>query len=331
MIKLRSPFFGHDPRLALAALWLAFALWPFIAPNDYLLSLGTTLLINILLVASLDLLVGWTGLPSLAHGAFFGIGAYTSGILSTAAGWSPWFGTLAAVAAGALGAALIGIPTLRLRGHAFAMATLGFNAIVSTIFVGWVSMTGGPNGLIGVPAYAFGSLALDTPALFYPLAWVVSGIVLFALFNLARSRPGRSLRAIASGDIAAACSGVPVFRYKLTVFMFASALAALAGALYVHQNNFASPDTFSFSTSVLLLVMVSVGGSGRRFGPVFGALVYTLLPELLHGFDDVEMLVVGLAMVVVVGFVPGGISQGVGGLVARLRGHRMAHAKEDSR
>ncbi|CAG9251967.1 Branched-chain amino acid ABC transporter permease [Paraburkholderia unamae] len=328
MNKLRILPDTHDQRLSLAALWLAMAAWPALAANDYLLSIGSTLLINIILVASLDLLVGSTGIVSLAHGAFFGIGAYTSGILSTVAGCSPWLGTLAAVGAGIFAALLIGLPTLRLRGHAFAMATLGFNAIVTTVLTGWVSLTGGPNGLIGVPAYTLVSFPLDTPTRFYPIAWFASGLAMLALFNLARSRQGRSLRALASSDIAAAGSGIPVFRYKLAAFALACALAALAGALYVHQNNFASPDTFSFSTSVLLLVMVWVGGAGRRFGPVFGALVYTLLPELLHRFDNVETLVVGIAMIVVVGFAPGGIAQSLSRSASRLRGNRKAPSRE---
>ena len=303
----------------LAVLWLVLAAWPFVASNDYLVSLGSTFLINLLLIASLNLLVGNAGQISLSHGAFLGIGAYTSGILSTAHGWSPWLSTLVAVGASAGAAVLLGLPTLRLRGHAFAMATLGFNAIVSVLLVGCVGITGGPNGLIGVPSYALGSHLLDTPAAFYPLVWLVTGIVMLGLLNLERSRAGRALRALSASDVAAACSGVPVFSYKLIAFTLASSIAALAGALYVHQNNFASPDTFSFSTSVLLLVMVTVGGAGRFFGPLFGALMYTLLPELMRSFDDVETLAVGVAMIAVVGFLPGGIVASVARISAGLR------------
>lgn len=303
----------------LAVLWLVLGAWPFVASNDYLVSLGSTFLINLLLIASLNLLVGNAGQIGLSHAAFFGIGAYTSGILSTTLGWSPWFSTLAALGAGACAAVLLGLPTLRLRGHSFAMATLGFNAIVSVLLVGCVGLTGGPNGLIGVPSYALGSHLLDTPAAFYPVAWLVTGIVMLGLLNLGRSRAGRALRALSASDVAAACSGVPVFRYKLIALMLASTLAALAGALYVHQNNFASPDTFSFSTSVLLLVMVTVGGAGRFFGPVFGALMVTALPELMHSFDDIETLVIGVAMIVVVGFLPGGLAASVARATARLR------------
>lgn len=303
----------------LAVLWLVLAAWPFVAWNDYLVSLGSTFLINLLLIASLNLLVGNAGQIGLSHAAFFGIGAYTSGILSTALGWSPWLGTLAALGAGACAAVLIGLPMLRLRGHSFAMATLGFNAIVSVLLVGCVGITGGPNGLIGVPSYALGSHVLDTPAAFYPVAWLVTGVVMLGLLNLGRSRAGRALRALSASDVAAACSGVPVFRYKLIAFTLASTFAALAGALYVHQNNFASPDTFSFSTSVLLLVMVTVGGAGRFFGPVFGALMVTALPEVMRSFDDIETLVIGVAMIVVVGFLPGGIAASVARVATRLR------------
>jgi branched-chain amino acid transport system permease protein len=310
---------SNEPRI-LAMLWLVLAAWPFVVSNDYLVSLGSTFLINLLLIASLNLLVGNTGQIGLSHGAFFGIGAYTSGVLSTTLGWSPWLGTLAALGAGACSAVLLGLPTLRLRGHSFAMATLGFNAIVSVLLVGCVGLTGGPNGLIGVPSYAIGSHLLDTPTSFYPVTWLVVGVVMLGLLNLEGSRAGRALRALAASDVAAACSGVPVFRYKLIAFTLASTLAALAGALYVHQNNFASPDSFSFSTSVLLLVMVTVGGAGRFFGPVFGALMYTVLPELMHSFDDIETLVIGVAMIAVVGFLPGGIVASVARIAARLRG-----------
>jgi branched-chain amino acid transport system permease protein len=151
------------------------------------------------------------------------------------------------------------------------------------------------------------------------VTWLVVGIVMLGLLNLEGSRAGRALRALAASDVAAACSGVPVFRYKLITFTLASSLAALAGALYVHQNNFASPDSFSFSTSVLLLVMVTVGGAGRFFGPVFGALMYTVLPELMRSFDDIETLVIGVAMIAVVGFLPGGLVASVARIAARLR------------
>ncbi|OZI74878.1 branched-chain amino acid ABC transporter permease [Bordetella genomosp. 12] len=294
------------PRLA--AVWLILAAWPWVAPNDYLVSLGSTFFINLLLISGLNLLVGYAGQISLAQGGFFGLGAYTSGILSAQFGLSPWLGLVAAIACCAGVALLVGLPTLRLRGHYLAMATVGLNAILSVLFVGLVGLTGGPNGLSGVPSFSLGPWDLGEPTAFFLLAWVFGGVAMLGLRNLLRSRAGRGVRALAASDIAAACMGVPVLRYKLAVFALSAALAGLAGSLHVHQNNYASPETFSFFTSVLLLVMAAVGGFGRFWGGFLGALLFTALPELMRDMHDAELLVFGVAMIVVVGFLPGGLA-----------------------
>lgn len=288
--------------------WLILAVWPLVAPNDYLVSLGGTFFINVLLVLSLNLLVGYAGQVSLAHAGFFGLGAYTSGVLSASLGWSPWVGLAAAPVLCALVALFVGIPTLRLRGHYLAMATLGLNAILSVLFVGLVGITGGPNGLIGVPSFTLAGWDLGVPAAFFFLAWTVAGLAMLGLRNLVQARAGRGLRALAASDIAAACMGVPVLRYKLTVFALSAALAGVAGSLYVHQNNYASPETFSFFNSVLLLVMAAIGGLGRYWGGFLGALLFTALPELMRSIHDAELLVFGVAMIVVVGYLPAGLA-----------------------
>jgi branched-chain amino acid transport system permease protein len=296
------------PVRILVLVWLLLLAWPALAPNDYLLSLGSSFFINLLLVASLHLLVGYAGQISLAHAAFFGLGAYASGILSVRLGWSPWLTTGLAMVVCWATAILVGMPTLRLRGHYLAMATLGLNVISSVLFVGLVALTGGPNGLIGIPGYTLGSVDFGEVGKFYLLAWLVTGVVMLGLWYLQSSRTGRALRAIGASDIAAGCMGIPVFRHKLLVFALSAAIAGLAGAMYAHQNNFVSPDTFGFFTSVLLLVMVAIGGFGQYAGPFVGALLYTALPELMRAWQDVELLLFGLAMIVVVGFVPGGVA-----------------------
>ncbi|MET0208855.1 MAG: branched-chain amino acid ABC transporter permease, partial [Burkholderiaceae bacterium] len=187
---------GPRDLAVLGIAWLLMAAWPWVAPNDYVLSLGSTFFINLLLVASLNLLVGYAGQISLAHGAFFGLGAYASGILSAKFGVSPWLGTIAALLVCPAVAAVVGLPTLRLRGHYLAMATLGLNAILSVLFVGLVGLTGGPNGLSGVASYQLGPIDLGAPAPFFFLAWAVGGIVMLGLRNLLRSRAGRGLRAV---------------------------------------------------------------------------------------------------------------------------------------
>lgn len=298
----------RNHRAVLAILWVVLAAWPFLASNDYLMSLGVYFLINLVLVASLNLIMGWTGQVSLAHAAFYGLGAYASGVLNVKYGVSPWLGVIAAVVATAGCAALIGLASLRLRGPYLSMATLGFGAILMVLFVELVPLTGGPNGLSGVAPFAIGKFEFDLPQRFFWLAWIACGVVMWLVLNLMMSRPGRALRAIAGGEIGANTLGVDTFRYKVLAFTLSAAFAGFAGALYVHFNLFASPETFGFSVSVMLLVMVCLGGAGHYWGPVYGAAIYTIVPELLRRFQDVELLVFGLCMIVVLLRFPGGIA-----------------------
>ena len=303
----------------LAVLWVVLAALPWIAPNSYWLNLGTLWLTNLLLVASLNLLMGYSGQISLAHGAFFGIGAYVSGVLGAKYGISPWIGLPAALGATGLVALLVGWPTLRLRGHYLAMATLGFNAIASVLFVELRDWTGGPNGLVNIPPYVFFGYKLDSDRAFYLLALGAVGIALLLVLNLLDSRTGRALRALSTMEVGAECMGVNVHKYKILVFVVSAMMAALAGCLYAHHNAFVSPETFDFMTSTMLVVMVALGGTGHWWGAFLGALVYTLLPEALRSFGDLELLIYGVSLVLVLLFFPRGLGGGLDLLLARLR------------
>ena len=302
-------------RLRLVGLWLVMLAWPLIAPNDYVLSLGVLFFINLLLVASLNLVLGYTGQISMCHGALFGLGAYISGVLSVRYDLTPLLGMLAAVAGSALVAMLIALPTLRLRGHYLAMGTLGFNAILSVLFVEMVPLTGGPNGLAGIAPVRILGHELDTPAAFFPLAWLCGFIAMWLILNLVASRHGRALRVVAGSEIAAGALGIDAFHLKVAVFAFSAALAGLAGALYAHFNLFASPETFGFFTSVLLIVMVALGGWGSYWGPLLGALVYTAVPEVLRDVHDAELFIFGLCMILVLLYFENGLI----GLFSRKR------------
>lgn len=302
----------------LLVLWLLLALWPFAAGNDYILSLGIYFFINLLLLAGLNLAMGYAGQISLCQAGFFGLGAYVSGVLATRWGVPPVLGIVAALLGSALSAWIIGLPALRLRGHYLSMATLGFNAILSVLFTELVSLTGGPNGLSGIPPVNLFGLTLDTPARFFWLAWGAALVVMLLIAALLASRAGRALRAVAGSEIAADSMGIDPFRSKLGAFMASAVCAGLAGALYAHFNQFASPETFSFGASVLLVVMVAIGGWGRYWGPLFGAVVFTAAPELLRKVQDAELLVFGAGMVLVMLYLPGGIA----GLGERLRARR---------
>lgn len=297
--------------------WLLFAAWPFIAGNDYVLSLGIFFFINLLLIGGLNLVMGYGGQISLCQGGFFGVGAYVSGVLALKYGVPSALGLIAATAGAALSALVIGLPALRLRGNYLAMATLGFNAILSVLFNELVSLTGGPNGLAGIPPIGLAGFNLDSPGRFFWLAWLAGALLMALLAMLLASRAGRALRAVAGSEVAAASMGVDPFRSKLAAFMFSAACAGLAGALYADFNQYASPETFNFSTSVLLVVMVALGGWGHYWGPVFGAVLFTAVPELLRRFQDAELLVFGAGMIVVLLFLPSGVA----GVSVRVRAH----------
>ena len=296
---------------------LALLAIPLFGLNDYLVSLGTSFLVNLILIASLNVLIGYCGQISLGHAGFYGLGAYAAGILSAKLGLNPWLGLPVACLVSAIAALVIGIPALQLKGHYLAMATLGFNAILAVLFDQLVSWTGGPNGLLGVKPLAFGSFALSSQARIFPIVWLCAGLVMLALLNLIQSRVGRAIRAIATSQIAAELLGIEAFRYKLIVFVLTAGMAGLAGSLYVESNLYASPESFGFSSSILLVAMVALGGWGRYGGAILGALIYTGAPELLRTFQDAQLLIFGAGMIAVLLFFPSGLA-GAGDSIARL-------------
>ncbi|MFT4115488.1 branched-chain amino acid ABC transporter permease [Bradyrhizobium sp.] len=296
-----------DHRLLLIV-WLVLLVVPVVAPNAYFVSLANMMLINLILIASLNLLMGYGGQISLGHAGFYGLGAYVSGVLGVKLGLSAWIGLPAAALLTGLAALIIGIPALRLRGLYLSMATLGWNAILVVLFNRLIDVTGGPNGLLGVRPFAFGGFALDSDVRQFPLVWLVSLLVMVAILNLLGSRIGRALRAVATNELGADAVGIDSFRTKLLVFVLSAGMAGIAGSLYVHVNQFASPETFSVSNSILLVVMVAIGGSGLFWGPVFGALIYTAVPQLLLEYEDAELMLFGLAMLVVLIASPSGIA-----------------------
>jgi branched-chain amino acid transport system permease protein len=297
-----------SPHLWLALIWLAMLAIPFVAPNAYVVSLANMALINLILVASLNLLMGYGGQISLSHAGFFGLGAYASGVLNVKLGVTPWLGLPAAALMTAAAAWVIGLPALRLRGHYLSMATLGWNAILVVLFNQLVNLTGGPNGLLGVQPFALAGLKLDTESRAFPLLWLVSLLVMLAILNLLRSRIGRALRAVATNELGADAVGVDSFRTKLIVFVLSAGMAGIAGSLYVHVNQYASPETFGVATSILLIVVVAIGGSGTYWGPLLGALTYTALPQVLLDYEDAELMLFGLGMLIVLIAFPGGLA-----------------------
>jgi branched-chain amino acid transport system permease protein len=283
----------------------------------HLINLG---LVFGVLAISLNIVLGYAGQISLAHGAFLGIGAYTAALLTAAhSGLLFWPGFLAAgVVTGVCGLA-IGIPTLRLRGHYLALATLGFGEIVRIILFNWREVTRGMDGISAIPAPSLGFIVLDNDWKFYYLAAAALGLALAVSRRLERSKYGRELAAIRDAELAARTCGVNVTRLKILAFGLSAVLAGFAGSLYAHLIGFVSPDAFGFEVTASTLSMVLVGGVGTALGPVLGSAILTALPEALRASQAYYMLLYGVGIAALVIFLP----QGLLGLFRRRRAHQI--------
>ena len=287
--------------------------------NTYYLQIMTFIGINTILGLGLNMLMGYTGQVSLGHAAFYGIGAYTTAILSGTYGINPWLALVCAVAVAVFIAFIVGLPTLRLSGYYLAMGTLGFGMIINIVIREWADVTGGASGFVGIPVLEAGSLVLMAGPGYYFLVW---GIVLGAMIichRLLASRTGRALRAIHDGEKAAVAIGINTHFLKLEIFMFSAALGAVAGFLYAHFVLFISPESFGFMFSIKIVTMVVIGGMASVWGALLGAAVLTLLPEVLHGFAEYEMIIFGTILMVVMIFMPQGLTRGIMDIVRTAR------------
>ena len=287
--------------LALAGLMILLAAAPFLLGNDYYLTVLTLSAINAIIVVGLNLLLGHAGQISMAHGAFYGLAAYTSAVLTATLGLPVLVGGLAGILLTGLVALLIGIPTLKLHGHYLAMATLGFGLIVYIVFNEAVPVTGGPSGFTGIPRLSVAGAAVESDLAYYYICAASLGLVILISLNLMDSRTGRALRALHTSEKAAAAVGVDIARYKLAVFVLSALFAGLAGVLYAHYLTFIAPASFGFLFSVELIVMVVLGGMSSILGSVAGAFFLTALPEFLRAFENIEVLLFGGILVACMG------------------------------
>jgi branched-chain amino acid transport system permease protein len=299
--------------------FLIIAIFPWlVGGNEYFISILIFLGINGIITMGLSLLMGYAGQISLGHAGFFGLGAYSSGILTTQYSIHPLAAFLAGIFLSAIIAFLVGKPTLRLKGHYMAVATLGFGEILFIVFNELSPLTGGPSGLSGIPTLTFMGYSLEGARYLYLVWGFVILLLLFSL-NVINSRVGRALRAVHGSEIAANAMGVDASRYKVQVFVLSAVYASIAGSLYAHFVTFISPSSFSLMFSILLLMMVVVGGAETIWGALLGATVLTLLPEYLRGLEDFEVLAYGGILMVVLLFMPQGILLGVRKLFEKKR------------
>jgi len=291
----------------ISGLMVVVLVFPLIAPNSYYITVAIFIAINALTAIGMSLLLGYTGQISFGHNAFLGLGAYASALLCTRLGFPPLLGTASGVVLSILMAILIGSPALMLRGHYLAMATLAFGLIGYITLNEWTSLTQGASGIVNIPNFSIGNLKLNDDVSFYAFIWLILILFIFVFLNLVNSRFGRALRAIRSREGAAMSMGINVARVKLSVFVLSAVTASLAGSFYAHYVTFVSPNSFGLIYSLLIVLMVMIGGMRSIWGSFVGAVILTILTEFLRAFENIDTLIYGLTIVLVMFFIPDGV------------------------
>jgi len=273
------------------------------------------------LALSLNLLLGYTGQLSLGHAAFFGIGAYATGLLTVKLEWSAWIGLLAAIVLPAVAGYVIGRLALKLRGAYFVLLTISFAGCVSLVSVNWMDLTNGPLGLPGVPPLEIAlpglpALSLRTKSAFYYVVLAAVALSYLVCLALIRSRVGRALVALRENETLAASVGIDGTHYLVLAAVVSAAMAGFGGGLYAHYTRFVSPEVFLFTYTVTMVIMVVTGGKGTLAGPIVGAVLFTVLPEALRAATSWQwqMLLYGILLVGVLFFMPEGIVPALRGL-----------------
>lgn len=282
---------------------------------NYVLHILVMIGIYLPLAYSLNLAVGFGGLLSLAHAAFYGIGAYAYTLLLTGAGIHPLLALGAAVLITATIALGTGTVALRFRGDLFLFVTLGFQMIAFVILYNWVGLTRGPYGIAGIPRPVVFGLTLRTPLQYAVLAAVVNALILPLLFALYRSPFGKALKALRENETAAEALGINGKRIFIQAFVLAAAFAAIPGALYASYVTYIDPTSFTLKESIFIAAILLLGGAGNRIGPLIGVLIMLLLPEGLRfvGLPDavahnMREIVYGLMLAALMYLRPQGIA-----------------------
>jgi branched-chain amino acid transport system permease protein len=291
------------PLLILA---VVLVLTPLVLTNDFYYEVAIVALLNAMIAVGLNLLMGYAGQISLAHGAFAGLGGYISAILVGSYGLSPLFAIAVSLVFMALFAYAIARPILKLSGHYLAMATLGIGVIVSIALNNEEQLTGGTDGM-SVESFTMFGFELTEGWQWYLLASLLLLGLMKLSENLIDSPLGRILRSLHDSEKASGSVGVNVAHYKSRIFVISVVIATLAGSLYAFFSGFISPQEAGFGRSIELVVMVVLGGMGRLYGSVIGAVILTMLPQLLASFEEYQTLIYGLIIIGVMVFMPRGI------------------------
>lgn len=311
-----------DDLIVFIIFFMLIGLLPLFTESNYTLTVGIFSGINSLVAIGLCILMGYAGQVSLGQAGFYGIGAYVSSILSVHYGFPVILGTLSAMVVSAIAAVILAVPALRLKGHYLAVATLGFGEIIYIILNEWGP--GGPSGFGDIPHFNIAGYSIQTTRESFYFVWIITALVMFYSINLIKSPTGRVLRAMHDSDTASEAIGINIPLLKIKVFILGALYASLAGSIYAHYVTFISPSSFSLFYSILILMMVIIGGSKNLWGAVIGAIVVTVLPELLRKFQELDVLVYGFILTITLMFFRKGLVPLLSEKIKNLRGFNFA-------
>ncbi|MBA4537507.1 branched-chain amino acid ABC transporter permease [Bacillus aquiflavi] len=290
-------------------------LFPIVFSESFYITKATYAGIHAIIAVSLGLLMGFAGQISLGHAAFYGVGAYTTAVLSTTYQLNPWIGLIFSFIIPGVIAYMIGFTMARLSGYYLAMATLSFGIIIHVLLVEWKSLTKGASGLYGIPKIELFGLALTQGIQYYYFVWCFVLLMTILSLNIINSRIGRALRSIHGSEIAASSMGVDAGKYKIQIFVLGAMFSGLAGWLMAHMSYSISPTSFTLDASIIFLAMVVLGGSTSVWGAIIGSVLITIVGVIVDFLgehipfitSDFEHVIYGLILMLVVIFLPQGI------------------------
>ena len=291
-------------QIALALLLLILVLFPLMA-NGYTLQIGVYCGIFVLLAVSLNILIGYCGIFSMGHAAFYCLGAYTSALLATKAGLPFIVCFLAGGFVAALAGVLVGIATLRLSDLFLTFTTMGLSEVVRIVIQN-ADFTNGALGITGIPAPEWFGRSMNRVEFYYTVLILVV-LVILMVYCLVHSNTGRTWMTIRDDANAAASLGIDVFRYKMWAMVISCFVAGLAGSLYASFVQYINASNFSINVSINIVAMVAIGGMGTISGPILGAVLLQVLPEAIRFLDNYRQLLFGAALVISVMFAPKGL------------------------
>ncbi len=292
--------------------------FPFIAQNRYQVHVINMVGIYILMSLGLNIAMGYGGQFNLAIGGLWGVGAYTAALLNTKMGMPFWVTLPAAIVMAGIFGAIVGLPSFKVRSHYLAIVTIGLSEVINIILVNEDEVTGGALGISRIQMPNFFGIPIDNDERYYYIVLIMVVLGFLIARQIVSNRIGRSLRAIRDDFQAARAMGVNTGYYQILAFVISAAYAGAAGALYAHLNTYISPDIFEFKSALFVMTLTLIGGMGNLWGSIVGGLMLPLLQEYLRVIEDWQLVAYGVAIMVIVLYLPGGVIE----LTRRLENSR---------